>query len=85
LEAFRARPNDFDLVITDMTMPNMRGDDLARELLKIRPDIPIILCTGFSEMISEEKAKILGIRRFIMKPIFKKDMAKVIREVLDKG
>ncbi len=83
LEAFRARPNSYDLVITDMTMPNMRGDDLARELLKIRPDIPIILCTGFSEMISEEKAKILGIRRFIMKPIFKKDIARTIREILD--
>ena len=85
LEAFRASPHNFDLVITDMTMPNIRGDDLARELLKIRPDIPIILCTGFSEMISEEKAKTLGIRRFVMKPIFKKDIAKVIREILDEG
>lgn len=83
LEAFRARPNSYDLVITDMTMPNMRGNDLAKELLKIKPDIPIILCTGFSEVISEEKAKILGIRRFIMKPIFKKDMARAIRDVLD--
>jgi len=84
LEAFRVRPHDFDLVITDMTMPNMRGDDLARELLKIRPDIPVILCTGFSEMISEEKAKSLGIRRLVMKPIFKENIASVIREVLDK-
>jgi len=82
LEAFRARPDSFDLVITDMTMPNMRGDDLARELLKIRPDIPIILCTGFSEMISEEKAKSIGIRRFVMKPLFKNHLAKAIREVL---
>lgn len=82
LEAFRARPDSFDLVITDMTMPNMRGDDLARELLKIRPDIPIILCTGFSEMISEEKAKSIGIRRFVMKPLFKNQLAKAIREVL---
>jgi CheY-like chemotaxis protein len=84
LEAFRTRPHSFDLVITDMTMPNMRGDDLARELLKIRPDIPIILCTGFSEMISEEKAKTLGVRRLVMKPIFKENMARVILEVLDK-
>ncbi|MEN6320957.1 MAG: PAS domain S-box protein [Syntrophaceae bacterium] len=83
LEAFRARPHGFDLVITDMTMPNMRGDDLARELLKIRPDIPVILCTGFSEMISEEKAKTIGIRRLVMKPIFKENIASVIREVLD--
>ena len=85
LELFRARPYDFDLVITDMTMPNMRGNDLARELLKIRPDIPIIVCTGFSEMITEEKAKALGIRRLVMKPIFTKDIARVIREVLGNG
>jgi two-component system, cell cycle sensor histidine kinase and response regulator CckA len=83
LELFRARPNDFDLVITDMTMPDIRGDHLARELLKIRQNIPIILCTGFSEMISEEKARDIGIRRFVMKPLFMKDLARVIREVLD--
>jgi PAS domain S-box-containing protein len=83
LEAFRAGPYGFDLVIADMTMPNMRGDDLARELLKVRPDIPIILCTGFSEMISEEKAKNLGIRQLIMKPVSKKDLAQAIRDVLD--
>jgi len=82
LEAFRTRPQDFDLVITDTTMPNMTGIDLARELLKIRPDIPIILCTGFSENMSEERAKSIGIRRFVMKPLFKKDLARVIREVL---
>ena len=82
LEVFRARPHDFDLVITDMTMPNMTGVDLAKVLLRIRPDIPIVLCTGFSEMISEEKAKILGIRQFVMKPLFRKDLAGVIREVL---
>jgi len=85
LELFRARPHDFDLVITDMTMPNMRGNDLARKLLKIRPDIPIIVCTGFSEMITEEKARVLGIRRLVMKPIFKKDIARMIREVLENG
>jgi len=83
LETFRVQPFDFDLVITDMTMPNMTGVDLAREVLKIRPDIPIILCTGFSEIISEEKAKGVGIRRFVMKPIFKMELAWVIREVLD--
>jgi CheY-like chemotaxis protein len=83
LELFRARPGDFDLVITDMTMPGIRGDDLARELLKIRADLPIILCTGFSEMITEEKARSIGIRRFIMKPVYTKDLARVIREVLE--
>jgi len=83
LELFRNRPSDFDLVITDMTMPNMRGDDLAREMLKIRGDVPIILCTGFSEMITEAKARSIGIRRLIMKPLYTKDLARVIREVLE--
>lgn len=83
LKAFSAAPNAFDLVITDMTMPYMRGDNLALEFLKLRPDIPIILCTGFNDLISEEKAKSLGIRRFITKPFFKKDLALVIRDVLD--
>lgn len=85
LVTFRAHPMSYDLVITDMTMPNMRGDVLAKEILKSRPDIPIILCTGYSEMISEEKAKALGIHRFVMKPLFKKDLARIIREVLDTG
>jgi len=83
LKIFRAGSRDFNLVITDMTMPDMRGDELAREILKLRPDIPIILCSGFSDMISEEKARELGIRRFIMKPFLKKEMARAIREVLD--
>ncbi len=83
LELFRVKPHYFDLVITDMTMPNMTGVDLAKEMLMIRPDIPIILCTGFSEMISEEKAKNIGIRRFLMKPLLKNSLAIKIREVLD--
>ncbi len=60
---------EFDLAISDMTMPNMTGDMLARELLKIRPDIPIIICTGFSEQISEEKVNTIGISGFLMKPL----------------
>jgi PAS domain S-box-containing protein len=82
LELFQENKNQFDLVITDMTMPSMRGDHFARELLKIRSDIPIILCTGFSDVISEDKAKKIGIRKFIMKPLFKRDLARAIREVL---
>ena len=85
LELFRAHPGDFDLVITDMTMPGLRGDELARQLLAIRPDIPIVLCTGFSEMVSEEKAREIGIRRFIMKPMYMRDLAKAVREALDEG
>jgi PAS domain S-box-containing protein len=84
LEAFRAKPNEFDLVITDLTMPNMTGDKLAKELMKIRSDIPVILCTGFSEKMSHEKANALNIKGFLMKPIVKIDLAKTVREVLDK-
>jgi len=84
LEAFRNNPQEFDLVITDMAMPNMTGKELAQELMAIRPDIPIILCTGFSEMINEKEAKEMGIRAFVMKPIVMREMANMIREVLDK-
>jgi signal transduction histidine kinase len=84
LEAFRAQPEKFDLVITDMTMPNMTGDELARELMVIRSDLPIIICTGFSGKISEEKAKAMGIRKLVMKPIVMSEMAKAVREALDK-
>jgi len=82
LEAFRADPFRFDAVITDQTMPNLTGDVLARALLEIRPDVPIILCTGFSHVITPEKAKALGIRAFLMKPLLMKDLGKVLREVL---
>jgi len=82
LEAFRTRPHNFDLVITDMTMPNLRGDDLARELLKIRPDIPVIICSGFSEMMSEDKARNIGIRGFIMKPVSRNHLSIAIRDAL---
>ncbi|MBW2108104.1 MAG: PAS domain S-box protein [Deltaproteobacteria bacterium] len=82
LEAFRAQPDGFDLVITDQTMPNMRGDELAQELMRIRPDIPVILCTGFSEAVLEEKTKALGIRELVIKPITTDDMARTIQKVL---
>jgi CheY-like chemotaxis protein/two-component sensor histidine kinase len=82
LELFRAQPDRFDLVITDMTMPNMTGDKLAKEMIRIRPDIPIILCTGYSERITEDKAIAMGIREFAMKPLVMLDLAKIIRKVL---
>ncbi len=85
LEAFRANPDKFDLVITDMAMPNMPGDKLSAELTKIRPDISILLCTGFSETMSEEKTTSLGIMGFLLKPIVMKDLAQKIREVLDEN
>jgi len=83
LELFRARPERFDLVITDMTMPNMTGIELAWELIRIRPAMPVILCTGFSEAITPEKAKVLGLREFIMKPLIKNQIAEAIRRALD--
>jgi len=81
--AFVSHPDRFDLVITDMTMPVMTGAALSLEILKIRPGMPIILCTGHSEFINEKKAKETGIREFLMKPVFVKDLARVVREVLD--
>jgi PAS domain S-box-containing protein len=83
LEAFRANPDKFNLVITDMAMPKMSGDKLATELIKIRPDIPILLCTGFSESMTEEKIKSIGIKGILLKPIIIRDLAKKMREVLD--
>ena len=83
LEMFKEAPEQFDLVITDMTMPNITGDQLAQKLMAIRQDIPVILCTGFSTRITEEKAKDMGIRAFISKPILKQNMAETIRAVLD--
>ena len=84
LEVFRAHPDKFDLVITDQTMPDVTGEMLAEELMRIRPDIPIILCTGYSEIMTEEKAKAMGIREFVMKPIVTRNIAETIRSVLDK-
>ena len=83
LANFRSQPYQFDIVITDMTMPDMNGVTLSRELLKIRRDIPIILYTGFSELVTEGEAMDAGIKAFVMKPFSLKEIAKRIRSVLD--
>ena len=83
LSLFLENPAGFDLVITDMSMPHMTGDVLAKRILDERPEMPIILCTGFSERITEEKAKSVGIRKYIEKPIGYADFALAIRDVLD--
>jgi CheY-like chemotaxis protein len=83
LNDFRANPDKFDLVITDMAMPEMTGAQLAEKLVLIRPDIPIVICTGFSEKISKEKAKAMGIKGFLMKPVVKSEMAQMVRKALD--
>jgi len=83
LEAFQEKPDEFDLVITDQVMPNMTGTQLARDLMSIRPDIPVILCSGFPESVSLDEVERVGIKKFIMKPISREEIANVIRGVLD--
>jgi len=82
LEAFRAEPFRFDAVVTDQTMPKMTGEVLSQELLRVRPDVPIILCTGFTHLITPEKAKAIGIRAFLMKPLLAKDLGRVLHEIV---
>ena len=84
LEVFKADPDNYDLIITDMTMPNMTGIQLTEEIHKIRPDIPVILSTGFSDSIVEKKLKSQGISALIMKPVVVKVLAETIRKVLKK-
>ncbi len=84
LELFRGQPNDFDLIITDLTMPNLTGVVFAQEVRKISPQIPLILCTGFSELVSEGSIESLGIGEVVRKPILKKDLAEAIRRALDR-
>ena len=83
LKTFAEHPGAFDLVITDMTMPLMTGDRLAQRLWEIRPGIPVILCTGYNELITEEKAIAMGIRRFLLKPVDKDELAAAVRTALD--
>jgi two-component system cell cycle sensor histidine kinase/response regulator CckA len=83
LELFRQSPYDIDLVITDMTMPAMTGDVLAAKIISIRPDIPVIVCTGYSERIDKKTLKKIGIKQLAMKPLAMKDLAELIRRVLD--
>ena len=83
LAAFADSPETFNLVITDQTMPGMTGVELARNMLQIRPNIPIILCTGYSNLVSVEKARSIGIRDLALKPVAKKEIAALIRKVLE--
>ena len=85
LQLFRSQPDGYDLVITDQTMPNMTGDQLAKALLAVRPDLPIIMCTGFSASITGKRAREIGIRSLLIKPIIMRDLAKIIRKVLDES
>ncbi len=85
LSTFQNQPDRFDAVITDQTMPGMTGIDLARQILQINPNLPIILCTGYSSIISEEEVKALGIKGFILKPHTGNDLSILLRKVLDES
>ncbi len=82
LELFKADPHRFDLVITDIVMPNMTGDKLAEKMMGIRADIPIVLCTGYSERFTRQEAADIGIRSFLMKPLVMRDLADTVRQAL---
>jgi CheY-like chemotaxis protein len=83
LEQVQVRPDDFALVLTDQSMPDMPGDVLARKLLAIRPQVPVVLCTGYSERITEAQAKAMGVREYLTKPILLEKLAEVIHDVLE--
>jgi len=83
LELFQSKPDQFDLVVTDMTMPQMTGVKLSKKLMEIRSDIPVIICTGYSSLIDEAKTKAMGIAAYVMKPIVMQELAKTIRKALD--
>ncbi|MCP4757250.1 MAG: response regulator [Proteobacteria bacterium] len=82
LEAFRAVPREYDLVITDQTMPEMTGAELSEQLLEIRPDTPIILMTGYSEIITEDQAVRIGVRKYLLKPLEIEQLARSVRDAL---
>jgi len=83
LELFAADPARFDLLITDTTMPGMTGDKLVEQVLQVRPDMKIIICTGYSERVDECRAILLGAKAYAMKPIDQKQLARIVRRVLD--
>jgi CheY-like chemotaxis protein len=82
LEIFRSNPDEFDLVITDYTMPKLTGLDLAREVRRIRPDMPVLLCTGFSEKITPDSVKELGVE-LLLKPYGVRQISEMVRKILD--
>jgi DNA-binding NtrC family response regulator len=83
LDLFRTDPDQFDLVITDMTMPNMTGDELASKIMKIRPGMPVILYSGNGQIITEDIIKEMGIRKFVQKPANMKDLSETLSMILE--
>ena len=85
LGAFRTQADSIDLVVTDQTMPIMTGDVLAQQIMQLKPGIPVIICSGFSEKMNKEKARSIGVRKFVMKPLVMGELAETVRRVLDEG
>jgi DNA-binding NtrC family response regulator len=83
LDIFTADPEQFDIVITDQTMPGYTGVELSEKLLALKPDLPIILCTGYSEMVSAEMAKSIGVAEYLTKPVDFEKMKKLIVELVN--
>jgi PAS domain S-box-containing protein len=83
LDLFKGQPDGFDLVVTDMTMPDLTGDQLAEAMLQYRPDMPVVICTGFSKFMTPERASALGIRALLMKPVTVEKLSRTIRDILD--
>jgi len=82
LAAYTAAPGDVDLVVTDQTMPRLTGDELARRMLAIRPDLPVLLCTGYSDRVDGAAAAAIGVRRYLTKPIAMADLARAVIDEL---
>jgi CheY-like chemotaxis protein len=85
LERFRADPAAFDLVLTDQTLPGMRGDELTRALLDVRPDLPVLICTGYSERLDDERARALGARALLDKPLDVRELAQAVKDAIGRG
>ena len=85
LAAFQAAPHAFDLVLTDMTMPQMTGLKMAGRMMELRPDIPVIICTGFSDQVNPQQAHAAGIKALLMKPLMVRELAEAIRQALEKS
>jgi CheY-like chemotaxis protein len=85
LQAFKQEPDQFDVMVTDQTMPGMTGELLARQVMRIRPGFPVILCSGFSYTMNEEKALAMGLRAYLTKPVLMGDLAQALQVALDRS
>lgn len=84
-QSFSANTDSFDLLLTDMTMPGMNGAELVHRIRQIKADLPVVLCTGFSDLLNEQVVKLLGSAEYLMKPVVRSELARVVREMLDKA